>query len=707
MNQSASVEFGAAARPRADGVHLGDVWRALRARWKTVVGIGAAAFLVSTLYVNLVTPEFTGEARFLLERGENFFTRPNQDRTDPQPQIDEQAVASQVQVAMSRDLAREAIRRLNLVGNPEFDPLVGHLGFLRQVLILVGAVNNPLERAPEERVLDAFYRHLLVYQVGRSRVVAIEFRSRDPELAARGANTVAEIYLALQETAKKDSARSASSWLGGTIETLRARVAEAENKVEHFRASSGLLVGANNSTVVSQQLSDLNAQLAQARSAKADAEAKAKLLREMIRAGRAFEIPDVANNDLIRRLLEQRVNLRTQLALELRTLMPEHPRIKELNAQVGDLEAQIRGAAERTARTLENEALIASGRVETVQATLDAQSARAVRANESEVQLRALEREARTQREQLESYLVRYREAQARDAENAAPADARIVSRAIEPQLPSFPKKLPTVLFVTLAAFVLTVGAIVGRELLADPAAGRGRRVAPATDPDDAVPETHGSAAFSAAEAAEPGPLPPQAGWRAPPAGAFDLKPLLARLSAKPVGSRGRRVLVTAAAPGDPAGTLAHDLARALCHNGQALLVGLDRAAGDDPDRPGFTDLVMGDVSFVDVIERETGSALHVVGPGLLPLDLLADEAEGVEIAISAFDQTYAWVICHLPDGSGPLEVLAHGMDAVVIASSAEPTDPGLVDLYERAKAAGATDVFVARERAVAANLAA
>ena len=191
-------------------------------------------------------------------------------------------------------------------------------------------------------------------------------------------------------------------------------------------------------------------------------QAKARLIREMIKSGRTFEIPDVANNELIRRLIEQRINLRAQLALELRTLLPEHPRIKELNAQVNDLEAQVRGAAERTVRTLENDAKIAGSRVETLQSAIDAQKGVVSQANEAEVQLRALEREARAQREQLESYLARYREATARDAENAVPPDARIVSRAITPDRPSFPKKMPIILFATLAAVILVAGWIVG-----------------------------------------------------------------------------------------------------------------------------------------------------------------------------------------------------------------------------------------------------
>jgi hypothetical protein len=81
------------------------------------------------------------------------------------------------------------------------------------------------------------------------------------------------------------------------------------------------------------------------------------------------------------------------------------------------------------------------------------------------------EREARAQRDQLESYLTRYREATARDAANAAPPDARIVSRAIVPQLPSFPKKLPMIALATMATLVLATAAVFAREFLAASAA--------------------------------------------------------------------------------------------------------------------------------------------------------------------------------------------------------------------------------------------
>ena len=70
--------------------------------------------------------------------------------------IDEQAVASQVQVVMSRDLAREAIKQLGLVGNEEFDPLAGEIGLVRRLMILIGLVEEPARppaRGPRAREL--------------------------------------------------------------------------------------------------------------------------------------------------------------------------------------------------------------------------------------------------------------------------------------------------------------------------------------------------------------------------------------------------------------------------------------------------------------------------------------------------------------------------------------------------------------------------
>ena len=79
----------------------------------------------------------------------------------------------------------------------------------------------------------------------------------------------------------------------------------------------------------------------------------------------------------------------------------------------------------------------------------------------TEIKLRALEGEAKAERDLLESYLARYRDASARHDMGAVPAQAAIVSRAHASILPSFPKPGPINLLVAvvhrsaLAHFVL------------------------------------------------------------------------------------------------------------------------------------------------------------------------------------------------------------------------------------------------------------
>ncbi|RVU21957.1 GumC family protein [Methylobacterium oryzihabitans] len=711
-SRRAPDEEGAPGEPAPEGLALGDVGRLLRRHWLGLVVPTLVAVGLAVAFVQLVPPRYTAETKLLLESRDSALTRPQQERgegtTNP---IDEQAVASQVQVVMSRDIAREAIRRLHLVGNPEFDPLVDGVGPVQRLLMMLGLVPNPLDREPEDRVLERYFDRLLVYAAGKSRVLTIEFRSRDPDLAARAANTIADLYIASLAAAKVDTARYASTWLGSNIETLRSRVAEAEAKVEAFRARNGLIGagGTTNQPLGAQQLAELSTQLTQARAAQADAAAKAQLIREMLKDGRAFEIPDVANNELIRRLVEQRITLRAQLALESRTLLPQHPRIKELNAQLNDLEGQIRGAADRTVRTLENDARIAGARVDTLRAAVDSQREVVAKGNTSEVELRALEREARAQREQLESYLGRYREASARDAASAAPADARMVSQAVVPETPSFPKKLPIVALAGVLTFLLAAGVIVARALLSDgpPRRGQpnGREPSGGADLSGPVPAVAVRRAPAAPRVpAEPAAVPAPPETAAVPAGpaapAYDLSALTGRLQGLATAGDGRRILVVA--DGDGLADLAASLARGAAASGErAVLIRLGR--GPAVGAPGLTDLMAGTASFDEAIQPDGASRLHVIGRGRGGTAALLAEGDGLGLTLDALGQTYGWVVCAL-DGRDPARLRAlttaigTWMDAVVIASNAAADDPGLLALFEAAEEAGAPEVVVARD---------
>ena len=171
--------------------------------------------------------------------------------------------------------------------------------------------------------------------------------------------------------------------------------------------------------------------------------------------------------------------MRAQLAEQSSTLLDNHPRIKELKAQIADLDNQIRAEAETIARSFENDAKLAGARVDSQTASLDQLKSQAASTNGDDVQLRALERDAKSQRDLLESYLAKYREATSRDTINSTPADARVISRATVSNVPAYPKKLPTVLIAAFATLMLSSGFILTKEILAAPGLRAERRRRP------------------------------------------------------------------------------------------------------------------------------------------------------------------------------------------------------------------------------------
>src|SRR4249919_3957712 len=490
--------------PPSGDLDLHALGRALMRKRSWIIVPTVLALVLSLVAVNMVSPRFKSEVRILIDGRESVFLRPSGERSEERNPLDLEAVTSQVQLVQSRDLAREIIRKNKLAERPEFDPVLQGFSPLKSVLALIGIGRDPFSLTPEERVLEAYYDRFTAYAVDKSRVIVVEFQSRDPELAARVANSIAEGYLVLQQDARQQQAKSASQWLSGEIESLRKKVAEAESRVEDFRSKSSLFVGTNNTTLSNQQMGEINTQLNNARALKSDAESKARLIKEMLQSGKPIEASEVLNSELIRRLSEQRVTLRAQLAEQSSTLLDGHPRIKELKAQLADMDRQIREEAGKVSRSLDNDARIAGGRVDGLSASLDQLKKQASSTNGQDVQLRALEREAKAQRDLLESYLAKYREANTRENIDAAPADYRIISRATVSNTPAYPKKLPIVLIATLATLMLSAGAIATGELL--------RMTAPRAVAVFASSPAAVSAPAVEAAAADPGPVRNESG---------------------------------------------------------------------------------------------------------------------------------------------------------------------------------------------------
>ena len=610
----------------ADELDIAGLGLALRRKAHVMIGGTGLAAILALIFVTTAAPRFTGEAKVLIENQENYFTKPERSLESPQSP-DEAAIASAIQLVNSRDLAREAIRTLHLNNLDEFDPFSGFSGLMMKASSLLGGNRAYEGSSPEDIVLDSYFDRLTVLNSNKSRVLQIEFNSRDPELAARGANVIAGLFIDFQSKAKRESARAVAASLSTLLTDVRTKLAEAEEKAEAFRTQAGLLAGPNNTAISAQQLAELNTQVTLAKAAEAEANAKAKLLRDAIRAGRLDSISDVGNNEVVKRLVEQRANLRGQIAMESRTLLAVHPRLKELSAQLADLENELRAAADRAARILDNDGRVAKARVENLQAVLDQQKKTVGGLSSDEVRQRELDRSVKLLKDQLETSTTKYQEAVARQDSEAIPGDGRIVSQAVVPRQPTFPKKGPVLIFATLAGFVLSLSYVIGAELLS------GRAfvsipVQPVKMPSPLM-QSHSPVSHSASMQSFAPPRP-KAGSAQESGFIPDLLGPIYMKIAQSHSSSGQCTLVTGAQPSSYAQALT--LARKLAQSHDVVLLDLE---GQSSDHFGLTSLrrgagmmqlLEGEATFSEVIQRDHQPRLHLVGRGqggmLTPGDL-------------------------------------------------------------------------------------
>jgi uncharacterized protein involved in exopolysaccharide biosynthesis len=708
--QRAAAEPAPVANPAgttvAGDLDFGALGQALIRKRGWIIFPTLLAAVLSIAAVNLVAPRYKSEARILVDGRENVFLRPTGERNEERTALDAEAVTSQVQLLLSRDLAREVIRKNKLAELPEFDPVLQGMSPLKSLLALFGIGRDPFSLTPEERVLDAYYDRFTAYAVDKSRVIVIEFQSRDPDLAARVANSIAEGYLVLQQNARQEQAKAASQWLSGEIDNLRKKVADAESRVEDFRSKSSLFVGTNNTTLSNQQMGELNTQLNNARALKSDAESKARLIREMLQSGKPIEASEVLNSELIRRLSEQRVTLRGQLAEQSSTLLDNHPRIKELKAQLADLDRQIRDEAGKLSRSLDNDARIASGRVDGLSASLEQLKKQATSTNGNDVQLRALEREAKAQRDLLESYLAKYREANTRENIDAAPADSRIISRASVSNVPAYPKKLPIVLIATLATLMLSAGAIVTGELLRMTAP---RAVAAFVSSPAKVPVP---AAAEEVAMADREPVFDDIRPESPGAPGADIAPEMSPAIASELteienlagvlhdaGEAARKVTVLGTASGESITLTALTLARLLARDARVVVVDLSAssptipAVSVDPGAPGLAELMLGEASFSQVITRDRLSRVHFVSAGRPGFDRALLQSPRLNLAIDALLRVYDHVLLDAGTASElPAELLTTQARAVVVPDVSMAADARAL-MCDQLRAVGFSEV--------------
>lgn len=652
------------------GALFASLWQNRR---RIVIGtllITALAFIA----LSMVSPKYRAETRILIEARESVFTRPSNQQTDDRPVVDQEAIKSQVELIGSSDVLRNVITKLDLAKNAELTASA-EPSSLSKLLGAVGLGRNISEETRTDYILQALRDRLLIYSVQESRVIVVQFSSKDAALSASVANAIADEYMAMQQAAKSEINTDATGWLQPEIADLSKRVKDAEAKVAAYRSSSDLLIGQNNAVLATQQLSELSSELSRVRANRAASEARAASVRAALQSGAQAEtLPDVIASPLIQRLRERQVQLNNDIADLSASLLSGHPRIKALRSQLADLNGQIRLEARKVLASLENEAETARLRETELNRSLNQLKAQSSRAGEEEVELRALEREATAQRQLLESYLTRYREASSRTDRGYMPADARIFSRADRPIEPYFPKKVP----MTLAAFVASLLILSIGTLLH--ALFSGRALRPVYETYEAPPQAVVQPAPMPTIVDEPAPIfaPLPADKEPDPEPETDPEDLTAAIALselpRPVKSdhtgidnvadrlmaSGAARAVVVAPEGDEASALTVLLVRELADRGvRVILVDMTgspeigRAMLDDGNLPGITNLLVSEKHFSEVIHLDHYSQAEIIPLGNHDPVKAMQSASRLPMILTALQSAYDLVVVD----SGPATV--------------------------------------------------
>lgn len=648
-------------------IDLGSLFSAVKRNIIKIAIAVAIAAVLAFLLVNILDEKYRSEARILIDNREPIYADQQQAAGNQQSNVfDERGVTSQMEILKSNDLVKQVALDLDLASYKEFDT-PKQPSTIESILISIGLISNPFDIPAEERILKEFYERLDVFQVAASRVIVIEFSSEDPKLAALVPNAMADAFLRVQSGEKLKDNTVASAWLEPEIERLRERVQESEAKVAEYRAEKGLLLVGDTDTLNSQQLSDISTELTRVRSERVDAEARSTTVRRVLESGQDIDsIAEVLDSTTVQRLRESEADVRGQIADLSTTLLEGHPRMQALRSQLIDNQRQLRSEARKVLASLENEASVARLRERDLAASLNSIKADSAQAGGEEVKLRALEREATSQRQLLETYLSRFRESASRSSASASPPDARVISRAIEPTESYFPKKLPIIFVAMFATFL--IGAI--WVMLAELFSGRALRSAnPYAGQNSADPafHDHGQSSVSASQQhahqhyrehdtnlAANAPLaasllsediPPQTQTRCPIG--YSINEVATEFLIA-----GTKLVICLSPEGDTAVAGSVMLARKLAENNNRAIL-LDLTLNGGPSGVtigtsrivGITNLLCGETVIANTIHPDRQSSAHVMARGNGNIQRAMSAAERIPLIIDALSESYQTVI--------------------------------------------------------------
>ena len=320
----------------------------------------------------------------------------------------------------------------------------------------VSAPGNLAPSTPPARdyLVDLILQGLKISNDGRSYTIHIAFASPHPHIAAAVANTYANQYVANTLDMKANATLRANELLSQRLVELLRELEASETAVETFRRAGGML-GDKTGTIITQQLSQTNAELAVARNQRIEAESHLQAVQSEVRKGGDLQaLSDVLSSQVVQSLRAKQAELMRQQAQLNSHYTAKYPNAKALQTDIDTLQSQIGDEIGRVVSSLANQVDIARSKEQGLLGDLERLERQFGQGGEAEVKLLQLQREADANRGVYEAYLNRLKEIT--EQQQLQSPDAHVVSLATPPTVPTYPRFRP------LLALGLVIGGVVG-----------------------------------------------------------------------------------------------------------------------------------------------------------------------------------------------------------------------------------------------------
>src|SRR5579875_485369 len=396
-----------------------------------LLGIGLAA-----LYAFNVHPVYRATARLEIEP-ETRYIQSGVDGLQNAPGEEEMFLSTQVDVIQSDNVARQTIEQLQLANEPEFKAIIDKLSADKRSPAFV-----------EIALANEFKKHLIVERQKDTRMLTVNYESRDPQLAAKVANALVENYIEYSFRLKYDATRQATTWMEAQLNDLRKKVQKSQEALVDYEAKNSMVNVGDKESIAEQKLADLSRDLTEAQNDRVRKQSQRDLVGSD--TGRVRLLTD---SPLLQKLQQTEADLKTQYADASQTYGPTFPKVKRLQAQIEEVESMIAREQKRTLDTMNNDYSTAEAREHLLEQAVAKQKEEVSRFNELSIQHNLLKRDFESNQALYDNLLQRMKDATV--AAGLRATNIHLIDRAFPPSSPDRPKKGRTLLVGLAGGLVL------------------------------------------------------------------------------------------------------------------------------------------------------------------------------------------------------------------------------------------------------------